>query len=45
MQNQLWENRVGTDGFEFIEYTAPDPKALGQVFEKTRFYRDCAPPP
>jgi 4-hydroxyphenylpyruvate dioxygenase len=37
MQNQLWENPVGTDGFEFIEYTAPDPKALGQVFENLGF--------
>jgi len=37
MQNPLWENPVGTDGFEFIEYTAPDPRALGQVFEKLGF--------
>ena len=37
MQNPLWENPVGTDGFEFIEYTAPDPKALGQVFENLGF--------
>ena len=37
MQNQLWENPVGTDGFEFIEYTAPYPKALGQVFENLGF--------
>jgi 4-hydroxyphenylpyruvate dioxygenase len=37
MQNQLWENPVGTDGFEFIEYTAPDPKMLGQLFEKMGF--------
>jgi 4-hydroxyphenylpyruvate dioxygenase len=37
MQESLWDNPVGTDGFEFIEYTAPDPKALGQVFEKLGF--------
>jgi 4-hydroxyphenylpyruvate dioxygenase len=28
---------MGTDGFEFIEYTAPDPKALGQLFETMGF--------
>jgi 4-hydroxyphenylpyruvate dioxygenase len=37
MQVPLWENPVGTDGFEFIEYTAPDPRALGLVFEKLGF--------
>jgi 4-hydroxyphenylpyruvate dioxygenase len=25
-------NPMGTDGFEFVEYTAPDPKALGRLF-------------
>jgi 4-hydroxyphenylpyruvate dioxygenase len=25
-------NPLGTDGFEFVEYTAPDPKALGALF-------------
>ena len=28
-----WDNPMGTDGFEFIEYAAPDPKAMGQLFE------------
>ncbi|MEA3120176.1 MAG: 4-hydroxyphenylpyruvate dioxygenase [Paraburkholderia sp.] len=37
MQVQTWENPVGTDGFEFIEYTAPDPKALGKLFERMGF--------
>lgn len=37
MQFQTWENPVGTDGFEFIEYTAPDPKALGKLFERLGF--------
>jgi 4-hydroxyphenylpyruvate dioxygenase len=37
MQVQTWENPVGTDGFEFIEYTAPDPKALGKLFEQMGF--------
>jgi len=32
-----WENPVGTDGFEFIEYTAPDPVALGKLFEQMGF--------
>jgi 4-hydroxyphenylpyruvate dioxygenase len=30
-------NPMGTDGFEFVEYTAPDPKALGQLFERMGF--------
>ncbi len=37
MQFQPWDNPVGTDGFEFIEYTAPDPKALGKLFERLGF--------
>jgi 4-hydroxyphenylpyruvate dioxygenase len=37
MQVSTWDNPVGTDGFEFIEYTAPDPKALGQLFEQMGF--------
>jgi 4-hydroxyphenylpyruvate dioxygenase len=32
-----WENPMGTDGFEFIEYAAPDPKAMGQLFERMGF--------
>jgi 4-hydroxyphenylpyruvate dioxygenase len=28
----LWDNPLGTDGFEFIEYAAPDPAALGRLF-------------
>ncbi|MGE0660412.1 MAG: 4-hydroxyphenylpyruvate dioxygenase [Reyranellaceae bacterium] len=30
-------NPMGTDGFEFIEYTAPDPEALGALFESMGF--------
>ncbi|MFM0034173.1 4-hydroxyphenylpyruvate dioxygenase [Paraburkholderia strydomiana] len=37
MQVSTWDNPVGTDGFEFIEYTAPDPKALGKLFEQMGF--------
>jgi 4-hydroxyphenylpyruvate dioxygenase len=35
--NDLWENPLGTDGFEFIEYAAPDPAALGRLFEGMGF--------
>ncbi|SEJ99981.1 4-hydroxyphenylpyruvate dioxygenase [Paraburkholderia diazotrophica] len=37
MKVPTWENPVGTDGFEFIEYTAPDPVALGKLFERMGF--------
>jgi 4-hydroxyphenylpyruvate dioxygenase len=30
-------NPMGTDGFEFIEYAAPDPSALGRLFESMGF--------
>src|ERR1700741_4281863 len=30
-------NPMGTDGFEFVEYTAPDPAALGALFERMGF--------
>ena len=33
----LWDNPAGTDGFEFIEYAAPDPKAMGGLFERLGF--------
>jgi 4-hydroxyphenylpyruvate dioxygenase len=32
-----WDNPMGTDGFEFIEYAAPDPRAMGQLFERMGF--------
>ena len=32
-----WDNPLGTAGFEFVEYTAPDPVALGRVFETLGF--------
>lgn len=31
------ENPMGTDGFEFIEYTAPDTRALAELFQKMGF--------
>lgn len=30
-------NPMGTDGFEFVEYAAPDPAALGALFEQMGF--------
>ena len=33
----LWENPLQTDGFEFVEYAAPDPAALGVLFEQMGF--------
>jgi|SRR5688572_2514645 4-hydroxyphenylpyruvate dioxygenase len=34
---QGWDNPAGTDGFEFIEYAAPDPKQMGALFERLGF--------
>jgi 4-hydroxyphenylpyruvate dioxygenase len=31
------DNPMGTDGFEFVEYTAPDAVALGRIFETMGF--------
>ncbi len=36
-QPTTWDNPMGTDGFEFIEYAAPDPKAMGALFERMGF--------
>src|SRR5512138_3613996 len=33
----LFENPMGTDGFEFVEYTAPDPQQLRELFERMGF--------
>jgi len=32
-----WDNPMGTDGFEFIEYAAPDPQAMGELFVRMGF--------
>ena len=32
-------NPMGTDGFEFVEYTAPEPEALGCLFESMGFVK------
>ena len=37
LPGSTWDNPMGTDGFEFIEYAAPDPKAMGQLFERMGF--------
>ncbi len=35
--NADWPNPMGTDGFEFIEYAAPDPVAMGALFQRMGF--------
>ncbi len=37
MAFDTWDNPMGTDGFEFIEYAAPDPAAMGRLFEQMGF--------
>ena len=34
---QLWDNPMGTDGFEFVEYTATDVGELRRLFERMGF--------
>ena len=34
-----WDNPLGTDGFEFVEYTATDTADLGRLFESMGFAR------
>src|ERR1700730_17088389 len=36
-RRNLWDNPMGTDGFEFVEYTGPDPQALAALFERMGF--------
>jgi 4-hydroxyphenylpyruvate dioxygenase len=36
-QQAARDNPMGTDGFEFIEYAAPDPQAMGQLFQRMGF--------
>ena len=35
--NDLTANPMGTDGFEFVEYSAPDPELLRGLFERMGF--------
>jgi len=37
MSGELFENPLGTDGFEFVEFTSPDPVRLQQLFEMMGF--------
>jgi 4-hydroxyphenylpyruvate dioxygenase len=37
MQFMSWDNPMGTDGFEFVEFATPDPQALGRLFETLGF--------
>ena len=35
--SDLWDNPMGTDGFEFVEYTGPEPAELAALFERMGF--------
>ena len=35
--DQRFDNPMGTDGFEFVEYTAPDPERLRSLFARMGF--------
>jgi len=37
LMSDLHDNPMGTDGFEFVEYTAPDPQLLRTLFERLGF--------
>jgi len=37
MAKDLFDNPLGTDGFEFVEFTSPDPEALAGQFERMGF--------
>lgn len=37
LKTDLFENPLGTDGFEFVEFTAPDPERLKDLFERMGF--------
>jgi 4-hydroxyphenylpyruvate dioxygenase len=37
MAQDLYDNPLGTDGFEFVEFTSPDPLVLGRLFEAMGF--------
>ncbi|MBV9523009.1 MAG: 4-hydroxyphenylpyruvate dioxygenase [Alphaproteobacteria bacterium] len=36
-KGELWDNPMGTDGFEFVEYAAPDTDALARLFKMMGF--------
>jgi 4-hydroxyphenylpyruvate dioxygenase len=37
MRQDLYDNPLGTDGFEFVEFTSPDPQSLQRLFEAMGF--------
>jgi 4-hydroxyphenylpyruvate dioxygenase len=37
IQGELFENPLGTDGFEFVEFTSPEPERLKALFELMGF--------
>jgi 4-hydroxyphenylpyruvate dioxygenase len=37
MTQDLFDNPLGTDGFEFVEFTSEDPEVLGKLFEAMGF--------
>jgi 4-hydroxyphenylpyruvate dioxygenase len=37
VSRDLWDNPMETDGFEFVEYTGPDPAQLAALFERMGF--------
>lgn len=37
MGQDLYDNPLGTDGFEFVEFTSPDPQSLARLFEAMGF--------
>lgn len=37
MTQDLFDNPLGTDGFEFVEFTSPEPQALARTFEAMGF--------
>src|ERR1700730_10394259 len=36
-RRDVWDNPMATDGFEFVEYTGPDPRALAALFGRMGF--------
>ena len=34
---ELFENPIGTDGFEFVEFTSPEPDEMAALFEQLGF--------
>src|SRR5258706_15208491 len=36
-QHDLFDNPLGTDGFEFVEFTSPEPERLKGLFEMMGF--------